>query len=78
MKKFIGIVAAALIMITFIGCDNEEDHYVNTISRATALNYELKDPENCYFSSDGKTFYRVITRDESGRETRTQFWTVKN
>lgn len=78
MKKFIGIIATALIIITFIGCDNKEEHYENTISRATALSYERQDPEDCYFSSDGKTFYRVTYRDESGREACTQSWIVKN
>lgn len=78
MKKFIAIIAAALIMITFIGCDNKEEHHENTISRATALSYQREDPEDCYFSSDGGTFYRVTHRDENGRETCTQFWTVKN
>lgn len=48
MKKFIGIVAATLIMITFIGCDNSTPHQVDRekVDRQIEQLYEQQKEKN--------------------------------
>lgn len=79
MKKIIAVVLIGFsIMTCFAACgNNSTTTSASTIERATALSYQRQQPEDCWFSEDGKTFYRVFLRDENDKAVGVESWSVK-